>query len=160
MSKPEYVYSLTLYNKNLYRLTNIPLFNRTNQNYEIPNDVSLAVINAYHLTRKEKKLTNKSYRSAQYDLSNIYYLFVDDDLKICYDKEDDFYYLLNENQYCYEISNNYKTLRNNQELKQNIENIIKFFNNADLTSINNNQEFYKNEFAKEFEKKLIKKLKY
>ena len=52
----------------------------------------------------------------------------------------------------------YIELANDQAEYDNANEIIKYFNNANLTQINTKEEFAKNEKAKVFEKKLINRL--
>lgn len=156
----EYVYSLTFYNEKFWPMTTIPLTNRTDSNYEIPDGTCFVSLGTEHLRKKGKQLTENSWSGPSYTLSSIYYFIVDGNVKL-YNKEDDFYYLLNfETHDWYPISNNYRIFENNEELKKYVKGIIEYFNSADLTYVNNDEEFDKNEKGKEFEKNLIHKLKH
>ena len=149
----EYVYSLTFFNKNLWPMTNVLLTNKTDINYEIPDETSFVTVVARHL--KKKEISYSIFSSL-----NIFYLIIDNNLKVEH-KDDDFYYLLNTDTYdFYPISNDYKFFKNIDELKKYIKEIIKYFNYSDLTYVNSDIEFHKNEKGKEFEKKLIHHLKH
>lgn len=146
----KYVYSLTFYDSKFRIQTWLPLTNRTNQNYEIPGETCLITLNVQHL--KEK---GKNRRSGNlYSCFDIYYFIVDGKVEI--KESDNFYYLLNlkTNDY-HAISRDYRIFKGSKEMKKFIKGIIEYFNNADLTHVNNDEEFEKNEKGKEFERKLI-----
>lgn len=146
----KYVYSLTFYNKRLWPMTTVPLTNKTDSEYEIPDGTCFVVLGAEHLQKKDSYIFHK-----------IYYFIVDGEAKVCHRKEDDMYYLLNPETYdCLPISNNNKIFKNAEELKNYVKGIIEYFNSANLTYVNNNEEFDKNENGKEFEKNLIYYLKH
>ena len=145
----DFIYSINFYNKRLMLQTSLPLTNRTNIEYEIPEDTTFATIEARH-TLEEKN---------SYIGSTVYSLIVNNKVEVCHDKDDNYYYLINKESYDYHsISENYRIFKNEEEFKKFIKEIIKYFNNADLTQINTKEEFAKNEKAKVFEKKLINRL--
>lgn len=157
----KYVYSLTFFDQNLFPITSIPLTNRTDPHYEIPDETCFVALKAEHLSEKRKQLTENSWTCNSYTLSDIYSFFVDGKFKLCHEDEDDIYYLRSfENHSWCIISNNYKMFQNEQELKDYIKSIIEYFNSADLTHVNNDEEFGKNENGQNFEKKLIYYLKH
>lgn len=159
--KQEYVYSLTFYNQRFLSITTIPLTNRTDLEYEIPDETCFVTIDARHLQKKGYQLTENSWSYPSYDFSSIYYFIVDGKAKLCHDKDDDLYYLLNFETYdWHSIGNNYRFFNNNEELKKYVKGIIGYFNDADLTYVHNNVEFDKNENGKDFEKNLIYTLKH
>lgn len=152
----EYVYSLTFYDSKFWPQTSIPLTNKTNLNYEIPEGTCLITLDAEHLKKRGKQLTQNSWSCDSYISSYIYYFIVDGKAKLCHDEIDDYYYLLNPQTNNYrEIGENHRIIKGNKEMKKFIKGIIEYFNNADLTYVNNDEEFEKNEKGKEFEKKLI-----
>ena len=66
---------------------------------------------------------------------------------------------MNEETYDYhDISSNYRIFKNEEEFKVFVKEIIKYFNNTDLTHINTQEIFDENEKAKVFEKSLINRL--
>lgn len=144
----DFIYSINFYNSNCMLKTFIPLTNRTSTDYKIPEDTYFASIIARHTIEKDT-----------YSSSNIYFLIIDNKVKVCHDKEDNYYYLSNK-ETCsyYQINENYKIFKNEEEFKKYIKEIIKYFNNADLTHINTEEIFDENEKAKVFEKSLINKL--
>ena len=145
----DFIYSINFYNKRLMLQTSLPLTNRTNIEYEIPEDTTFATIEARH-TLEEKN---------SYIGNTIYSLIVNNKVEVCHDKDDNYYYLINKESYDYHsISENYRIFKDEEEFKKFIKEIIKYFNNANLTQINTKEEFAKNEKAKVFEKSLIDKL--
>lgn len=152
----EYVYSLTFYDSKFWTQTNIPLTNKTNPNYEIPKGTCLITLDAEHLKEKGKQLTQNSWSCDSYISSNIYYFIVDSKVELCHEESDNFYYLLNHETNSYRaIGEEHRIFKGNKEMKKFIKGIIEYFNNADLTYVNNDDEFKKNEKGKEFERKLI-----
>lgn len=150
----KYVYSLTFYNKRFWSITTIPLTNRTDPNYKIPDETYFAVLSAKHLQEKGRCLLS-------YTIHSIYNFIIDGKSILYYSKIDDCYYLLNSETYDeYLIDSDYRVLKNDEELKEYVKGIIEYFNSADLTYVNNDEEFDKNKNGKEFEKKLIRHLKH
>lgn len=157
----EYVYSLTFYNNMFRYMTTLPLTNRTDLNYVIPDEACFVTLDAQHLETKGKKLNDNSCICPLYNLSSIYYFIIDGKVKLCCEEENDLYYLLNSKTHdCYQINKNYKIFKNGVELKAYIKSIIAYFNSADLTYVNNDEIFNKNKNGKKFEKNLIKKLEH
>lgn len=130
--------------------------NRTDPNYEIPDDDTyLIVLNAEHLEEKGQ-LEGNSCLGDSYISSYIYYFFVDSKVELYHKEGDNFYYLRNPKIDRYRtIHEKHRIFKSNKEMKKFIKDIIRYFNNADLTYVNNNEEFEKNEKGKEFEQKLI-----
>lgn len=144
----DFIYSINFYNKRLMLQTSLPLSNITSVDYEIPEDTTFAAIEARHTFEKDA-----------YSIDDVYSLIIDNKVKVCHDKEDDYYYLMNEETYDYhDISSNYRIFKNEEEFKVFIKEIIKYFNNTDLTHINTEKIFDENEKAKVFEKSLINRL--
>lgn len=106
-----------------------------------------------------RKRKTHSWSCPSYILPTIYYFIVDGKLQLCHDKKDDYYFLINPEVGHYQVvgykDNTFRVFRNGEELKKYIKSIIEYFNSADLTYVNNDEEFEKNENGKEFEKKLI-----
>ena len=154
----DYVYSIIFYDSKFSIQTSLPLTNKTSIDYEIPEDVALATIKADHID----EITENSN---SYICSDIYYL-VNNRLAKVYkegndydDNEEKYYYLLSNKDNNYKsITENFRTFRNDKEFKQFIREIIKYFNNSDLTHINTAEIFDENEKAKVFEKNLINRL--
>lgn len=150
----EYVYSLTFFDKSFLPMTTIPLTNRTDSDYDIPDGTYFVVLEARHLQEKEKS-------SSSYTSYSIYHFIIDDKVKLYHEKTDNFYYLLNSETYGWHpINCYYKIFKSCEELKKYVKGIIEYFNSADLTYVNNDEEFDKNENGKEFEKKLIHHLQH
>ncbi|HIR58804.1 MAG TPA: hypothetical protein IAB38_02025 [Candidatus Onthousia excrementipullorum] len=144
----DFIYSINFYNKRLMLQTSLPLSNITSVDYEIPEDTTFATINARH-----------TFENDAYSIDDVYSLIIDNKVKVCHDKEDDYYYLMNEETYDYhDISSNYRIFKNEEEFKVFVKEIIKYFNNTDLTHINTQEIFDENEKAKVFEKSLINRL--
>ena len=128
--------------------TSLPLSNITSVDYKIPEDTTFATINARHTFKKDA-----------YSIDDVYSLIIDNKVKVCHDKEADYYYLMNEETYDYhDISSNYRIFKNEEEFKAFIKEIIKYFNSTDLTHINTEEIFDENEKAKVFKKRLINRL--
>lgn len=159
--KEGYIYSLIFYNDCFWPESVLPLTNSTDYEYDIPEDACYAVLKANHLENKDKisPITNSKYTS--HTLSTVYYFIVNKKIEVFHNEQHDFYYLYNPNtSNWYPIHDNYKTFASEADLKKYIKEIIKYFNKSDLTAINNDCEFDKNEIAQNFEKKLIHKIKY
>jgi len=157
----KYVYSLKFYNKRFWPLTSIPLTNKTNPEYEIPEETCFVSLDAEHLKKKGYQLTEKSWQCSEYSLCKICYFAVDEYVKLCHEEANDFRYLLNPNTNdWYPIYNDCILFSNVEELKERVKSIIEYFSKADLTNVNNDSEFDKNEQGKEFERKLILQVKH
>lgn len=149
----EYVYDLTFYNKSFWPLTAIPLTNRTDSDYEIPDGTYFVILGANHLEEEKEN-------SSLYTSYSIYHFIIDGKCKLYHEETENFYYLVNsETNASHMMDSNYRIFKNDEELKKYVKSIIEYFNNADLTHVNNNKEFDKNDDGKEFEKKLINHLK-
>lgn len=154
----ENIYNLVFHDERLYYISNIPLTNKTNINFDIPENTSYITLEAKHYG-KEKQLDCGS--SISYINMMLYYFIIAKDMKVCHEKEERAYYLENSNNGCYQrILKKYKIFKDQEKLKEYIKCIIEYFNNADLTHINNCEEFRHNEIKKEFEKTLTMKLKH
>lgn len=152
----KYVYSLTFYNNELHAITSLPLTDRTDVNYEIPENTCLVLLNAWHLTEK-----GKCYES--YSSETIYNYFFEGNIKLYCDKKNkdydyDFYYVMNEKRNWYPIYRGYKIAQSEEELKKYVKAIIEYFKSSDLSHINNDVLYDKNLEAKAFERQLINKL--
>lgn len=147
----EYVYDLTFYNKSFCPLTTIPLTNRTDSDYEIPDGTYFVILGAEHLEEKKSSL---------YTSYSIYHFIIEGKGQLHHNKAKNLYSLVNsETNASHMMDSNYRIFKNDEELKKYVKSIIEYFNNADLTHVNNNKEFDKNDDGKEFEKKLINHLK-
>lgn len=158
----EYVYSLTFCNNKFSLMTYIPLTNKTNPDYEIPDETCLVILDAIHLEEKGKKLADNSYQCTKIGESSIFSFFTNNgNVKLCHEKEDNYYYLLNSKTHDWHpLDTDYRTFENKEELKKYVKGIIEYFNNADLTYVNNDEEFDKNENGKKFEMNLIQRFKH
>lgn len=145
----KYVYMLTFYDAELEQLTTIPLTNKTDPNYEIPDETCFAILEAKHLETKDK-----------YKNSSLYHFIVDGYFELCIAKKEGILFLSTlEGHIMHPINVHHRNFKNEDELKKYIKGIIEYFNNADLTHVNNDEVFAKNEKGKEFEKLLIHHLK-
>ena len=154
----KYVYSLIFYSDKLYPIATLPLTNRIDENYEIPENTCLVLLVAQYLTEK-----GKGYSS--YSTKTIYNYFLEGDIKLCCDKKNadynyDFYYVVNNNGNWYPIYGSYKNAQSEEELKECVKTIIEYFKYSDLSHVNNDVVYDGNKKVKEFEKKLAYKLKY
>ena len=150
----KYVYSLAFYSDKLYPITNLPLTNRTDIDYEIPGNTCLVLLRTQHLTKK-----GKCYES--YSSITIYNYFFEGNIKLYCDKKNkdyDFYYVMNDDGSWYPIYSGYKIAKSEEELKKYVKAIIEYFKFSDLSHVNNDVLYDENSEAKAFEKQLINKL--
>lgn len=145
------VYSLTFYSNIAWPLTSLPLTNRTNPNYDFPEGTTFISLTTNHILDEDKG----------YISSDIYFFATKDKVKFCYDKKHDtnFLKVLETGEYWAWITGNHINFETYEELKNYIKGLIKYFNNADLTQVNNDIIYSKNPEGKKFEKVLIKELK-
>ncbi len=111
----------------------------------------MVLLNAEHLTE------NHEYSKA-YTCSTIYNFIVENDIKLHCDKHDDgfdFYYVMNKKRNWYPIYGGYRTVQNEDELKECVKEIIRYFREANLSNINNDTLYDENDDKKAFEKKLV-----
>lgn len=132
--------------------------NNTDEHYKIPENTCLVSLDAQHLIEK-----GECY--ASYSSKTIYNYFLEGHVKLYCDEKNedcdyDFYYVMNNNGNWYPIYGDYKIAKNEEELKKYVKTIIKYFNSSDLSHVNNNVLFDENKEGKEFEKKLVYKLKH
>lgn len=152
----EYVYSLTFCNDKLYPTASLPLTNRTDVNYQIPENTCLVLLSAQHLTEK-----GECYKA--YSSETIYNYFFEENIKLYCDKKNkdydyDFYYVMNDNGNWYPIYRGYKIAQSEEELKKYVKAIIEYFKSSDLSHVNNDVLYDENSEAKTFEKQLINRL--
>lgn len=157
--KEGYIYSLIFYNDCFWPESVLPLTNSTDYDYEIADDISFVTLRADHLIEKDKVSNNNSLVHTGYVLSTIYYFIFNSKIELFHEEKNDFYYLYNSTTW-FPISDNYRLFNDRECFEKYIKEIIKYFNKADLSEINNNCEFDKNEVAKNFEKKLIYKIRH
>ncbi|MCI8446748.1 MAG: hypothetical protein HFH31_04550 [Bacilli bacterium] len=157
----KYVYSLTFYNERFCPITFIPLTNKTDLDYEIPSGTSFITIDAQHLQKKGEQLTENSWSCPIYTLSKVYHFIVDGKGQLYHDETNDNYCLVNsETDGWHPINSDYRVFKDEEEIRKYVKGIIAYFKDADLAHINNNEEFDKNEFGKDFEKRLVTKLQH
>lgn len=150
----KYVYSLTFHSDKLYPIASLPLTNRTDVDYEIPENTCLVLLSAQHLIKK-----GEGYKS--YFSKTIYNYFFEENIKLYCDKENkdyDFYYVMNDNGNWYPIYGGYKIAQSEEELKKYVKDIIEYFKSSDLSHVNNDVLYDQSSEAKAFEKQLINKL--
>ncbi len=138
-----YVYELIFYNKRFWPLTFLPLTNKTDMNYEIPDETCLIALRAEHFST----------------FYIIYDFVLDGIVEMEYDKEHDDYYLCNFETYnlCL-LNKDFRMFKSKEDLQKYVQGIIEYFNQADLTFINDRASDEKEE-KKNFERKLIRHLK-
>lgn len=141
------VYNLTFYNSDFLPITSLPLTNKTDEDYEMPEDTCLVLLKAEYLTEKNSC-------SNTYIIYTIYNYFIDKDIELC--SMDDYFYLRNDKYDWYPVHGDYEVL-NKDNLKKQVNKIIKFFKETDLSKVNNT--IYKKEDINTFEKKILKKIK-
>lgn len=154
----KYVYSLTFYGNELYPIAFLPLTNKTDRDYEIPENTCLISLDAEHLTEK-----GEDY--ASYLSKTIHNYFFEGDIKLYCEKKNkdykyDFYYVMNNKGKRLQINGSFKIVQNKEELKKYVKALIEYFKSSDLSYVNNEILFDENKKAKEFEEKLIYKLKH
>lgn len=154
----KYVYSLTFYGNELYPIATLPLTNKTDRDYEIPENTCLISLDAEHLTEK-----GEDY--ASYEVETIHNYFFEGDIKLYCEKKNkdykyDFYYVMNNKGKWLQINGSFKIVQNKEELKKYVKALIEYFKSSDLSYVNNKILFDENKKAKEFEEKLIYKLKH
>lgn len=148
----KYVYCLIFCNDRFYPIASLPLTNRTDADYEIPDDTHLVLLNAYHLVGR-----GKGYES--FSNKTIYSYFLVGDIKIHSDNKGACDYAVNDKGHHYPIYTSYKIAKNREQLKRYVNAIIEYFKLANLTDINNDVLYGENIEVKKFENKLVRKLK-
>jgi hypothetical protein len=149
------VYSLTFYNNKCWSLTSLPLTNRTNPNYEFPEGTTFISLNSNHMYGKDNF-------SRSFFFGDDYFFAKKGKVKFCYDKKEKAHFLkvLETGKYNgWRITRNHKYFETDEELVLYIRAIIQYFNNADLTHVNNDVSYTENPEGKIFEKNLFKNLK-
>ena len=154
-----YVYSLTCYNDEFKRINRLPLTNLTSPLYDIPDKTCYMTLDAYHLEEKGRE-TKKAKILTSYSYYSLFFFLVNDKLSLTYNEKND-YYTFSSPKVVFPRSTNseYKIFNNLDELKSYIKVLIEYFNNIDLTKINNDKEFKKNKTNLQFEDDLVLKLK-
>lgn len=143
------IYSLTFYDNHFYPIAIKPLSNNTNPSYEVPNYTSFITLDSIHLEEKEK-----------YSSHDIFYFIDISKVQLRYDNKRDFFYITSPASFgAIQINDNYKLFENTEQLKKFTKSLVNYFNDADLTNINTDIEFSKNEKGQIFEKKIIHDIK-
>ncbi len=148
--KSDYVYSLTFYSNKCWPLNSLPLTNKTNPNYEFSEGTTFIALNAKHIN-------SKSEGCSSYTSGDIYFFALKDKVTFGYEKKNDEHYLhvLETGEYLEWITSNHKHFATDEELKNYIRILIQYFNNADLTRVNNNDTYPENPEGQKFEKTLL-----
>lgn len=155
----KYVYSLICFNDEFKRIGRLPLTNIADINYNIPDDTCYITVTAEHLEEKYRE-TKKAKILGSYSYYYLFYLLIDDKLRLT-NKEHPSGPLLVSDKVLFPqpIGTDYKEFESKEELQLFIQNLIEYFNNADLTNINNEKEFRKNKIGQKFEDDLVLRLK-
>lgn len=146
------IYYLEFYDEKLLPITSLPLSNRTDENYEIPDNTNLVELRAEYLT-------NINDHSKSYISSKLFSCFYEDNIKLNSNPEG----------YKYIISKlggfggiwldeDYKIVKDQNELIKLIKDFIKTFKREDLTNINNDIVYKDNKEIHKFEKVLKKQI--
>ena len=159
--KQKYVYRLVFFDNKLFPRTTLPLTNKTDVDYEMPEDTRLVVLWASHLVKKDN--ISSTLSSSAYSIETIYNYFFEEDIKLYCDGKNeiydyDFYYVINNSGGWYPIYGGFKIVENKESLKQYVKAIIEYFKTLDLSQINNDVLYQENKELQEFEKKLIHRL--
>ncbi len=153
--KQKYVYSLSFIDDELLVITNLPITDITNIDYEVPENACLVTLNAEHLT---ERVIGHHKKFCGY---TICHYILEGDIKLRCDKKDkDLYYLSNDKGDFYPINTAYyKLVENKEELRKQVRAILEYFKASDLSHVNNNIIYNENEEGKAFEEQLVRKLK-
>ncbi len=148
----DYIYSLNAYDKNYRPLISLCILSNRTEKLELPDNTDSIEIRAEHLSSHNKG--GNTY------ISGSIFILALKTAELCL--SDEGAYLRNKETYKFinwVYDNNYRLFDTKEELENYVNQLITYFNEADLTDINNSIEFHKNEKAQTFEKTLIKRLK-
>lgn len=119
----------------------------------------------YHMKTKNrllyiKMLLYNTNGEESYSETKIYVLYVDNEFCTYFDKKENKKYLYMVDIESYGLSaENFKAVKDVNELKKITKSIITYFKNSDLTNVNNDKEIGSNLEGVIFERKLVNKIK-
>lgn len=147
------VYDILFCNKRIGIIDYLPLTNKTDENYKLPDTTKMVIIKARHLVKK-------LFGEESYSETKIYVLYVDNEFCTYFDKKENKKYLYMVDIESYGLSaENFKAVKDVNELKKITKSIITYFKNSDLTNVNNDKEIGSNLEGMIFERKLVNKIK-
>ncbi len=107
-----------------------------------------------------KMLLYNTNGEESYSETKIYVLYVDNEFCTYFDKKENKKYLYMVDIESYGLSaENFKAVKDVNELKKITKSIITYFKNSDLTNVNNDKEIGSNLEGVIFERKLVNKIK-
>lgn len=155
----DYVYNLTCYNNKFKRIGRLPLTNITDTNYSIPENTCYITLDASHLEEKGRQLKKENILTC-YSYMRLFHFIIKDKFELADVEHRNGPVLISKDALFPEpIGHDYMMFNSKEELQEFIKEIITYFNEADLTYVNNEKEFIKNQQGQDFEDDLVLKLK-